>query len=158
MYTSKDAFINEFERESQLTLNCLRELTDESLAQAVTEKDRTLGELAWHITQSLGGFASLSGESYEGAGFNDEAAPESAQELADIYEKTFQSVLSSYKQTVTDDNLTDEVDFFGTPMPKGALLHTANLHQVHHRGQMTVLMRQAELHVPSLYGPSRDDQ
>lgn len=43
-------------------------------------------------------------------------------------------------------------------MQKGALLQAANLHQVHHRGQMTVLMRQAGLHVPSIYGPSRDDK
>ena len=29
-------------------------------------------------------------------------------------------------------------------------------HQTHHRGQMTVLMRQAGLHVPSTYGPTKE--
>ncbi|MEW5994556.1 MAG: DinB family protein, partial [Candidatus Zixiibacteriota bacterium] len=30
-------------------------------------------------------------------------------------------------------------------------------HQIHHRGQMTVLMRQAGLKVPSIYGPVLED-
>lgn len=30
-------------------------------------------------------------------------------------------------------------------------------HQIHHRGQMTILMRQAGLTVPGLYGPSKEE-
>jgi uncharacterized damage-inducible protein DinB len=30
-------------------------------------------------------------------------------------------------------------------------------HQAHHRGQMTVLMRQAGLPVPGIYGPSKEE-
>lgn len=30
-------------------------------------------------------------------------------------------------------------------------------HQIHHRGQMTVLMRQAGLRVPGVFGPSREE-
>jgi len=30
-------------------------------------------------------------------------------------------------------------------------------HQAHHRGQMTVLMRQAGLKVPGVYGPAREE-
>jgi uncharacterized damage-inducible protein DinB len=30
-------------------------------------------------------------------------------------------------------------------------------HQTHHRGQMTVLMRQAGVPVPGMYGPSREE-
>jgi len=30
-------------------------------------------------------------------------------------------------------------------------------HQIHHRGQMTVLMRQAGLKVPGLYGPAKEE-
>ena len=29
-------------------------------------------------------------------------------------------------------------------------------HQTHHRGQMTVLMRQAGLKVPDVYGPAKE--
>jgi uncharacterized damage-inducible protein DinB len=30
-------------------------------------------------------------------------------------------------------------------------------HQTHHRGQMTVLMRQAGLVVPGIFGPAREE-
>jgi uncharacterized damage-inducible protein DinB len=30
-------------------------------------------------------------------------------------------------------------------------------HIVHHRGQMTVLMRQAGVQVPGIYGPAREE-
>ena len=30
-------------------------------------------------------------------------------------------------------------------------------HQTHHRGQMTVLMRQAGLRVPGIYGPAKEE-
>ena len=35
-------------------------------------------------------------------------------------------------------------------------LHVLVVHQAHHRGQMTVLMRQAGLLVPSIYGPVKE--
>jgi uncharacterized damage-inducible protein DinB len=37
------------------------------------------------------------------------------------------------------------------------ILHALVLHQVHNRGQMTVLMRQAGLVLPGVYGPTREE-
>jgi len=42
-------------------------------------------------------------------------------------------------------------------MPKAVTLDLLIKHIIHHRGQMTVLMRQAGLNVPGVYGPSRDE-
>lgn len=41
-------------------------------------------------------------------------------------------------------------------LPKAALLSLFIKHLIHHRGQMTVLMRQAGLKVPGVYGPSKE--
>lgn len=155
MYPSKEVFLKDFKREGQLTLNILQELTDESLAQAVSEQDRTLGEIAWHTIVSIGGFAKIAGITFEGVDYTT-VAPETAKEMADAYELTFNNLLRAYEEQLTDENFKDAIDFFGTPSTKGVLLYAYNTHQIHHRGQMTVLMRQADLHVPALYGPSRD--
>ncbi|MMZ69496.1 DinB family protein [compost metagenome] len=40
----------------------------------------------------------------------------------------------------------------GQPYRKGEMLRFTLMHQAHHRGQMTVLMRQAGLRVPEVYG------
>jgi hypothetical protein len=42
-------------------------------------------------------------------------------------------------------------------MTNGSLLLFLLQHQSHHRGQMTVLMRQAGLSVPGIYGPSKEE-
>lgn len=42
----------------------------------------------------------------------------------------------------------------GVKWQNGASLRFAVMHQAHHRGQMTVLMRQAGLTVPEIYGPT----
>jgi uncharacterized damage-inducible protein DinB len=43
-------------------------------------------------------------------------------------------------------------------MPKAALLRTVMLnHWYHHRGQLTVYLRELDVPVPSIYGPSADE-
>ena len=42
-------------------------------------------------------------------------------------------------------------------MPNSIFLMTLINHQNHHRGQMTVLMRQAGLTVPGVYGPAKEE-
>lgn len=46
---------------------------------------------------------------------------------------------------------------YGETWAIGVTLSALIDHQIHHRGQMTVLMRQAGLKVPGIYGPSRED-
>ena len=46
---------------------------------------------------------------------------------------------------------------FGMELQKAVTLNMLIKHIVHHRGQMTVLMRQAGLSVPGIYGPSREE-
>ena len=61
------------------------------------------------------------------------------------------------KENFTDSSLEEAVDAHGTPTLRGALLRTMIDHQTHHRGQMTVLLRQAGLKVPGVMGPTKED-
>ncbi len=56
----------------------------------------------------------------------------------------------------TDKTMTETIEFIGQQMPNGSLLLFLLQHQSHHRGQMTVLMRQAGLTVPGIYGPAKE--
>jgi uncharacterized damage-inducible protein DinB len=46
---------------------------------------------------------------------------------------------------------------YGQTWARGETLQVLVVHQAHHRGQMTVLMRQAGLAVPGVYGPAREE-
>ena len=58
--------------ESESTAKVFGNLTDKSLNQKVTEEGRSLGFIAWHITQTIGEMMSKAGLSFEGF---DENAP-----------------------------------------------------------------------------------
>jgi len=53
--------------------------------------------------------------------------------------------------------LLDELDMYGEKWARGHTLMVLCTHQTHHRGQMTVLMRQAGLKVPGVCGPSKEE-
>gem|GEM_PF-5815448 len=50
-----------------------------------------------------------------------------------------------------------EDNMYGEVWKKGQTLIYLLLHQTHHRGQMTVLMRQAGLKVSGIYGPAKEE-
>ena len=56
-----------------------------------------------------------------------------------------------------DENLPEELPMYGQTWKKGAVLDSLIKHQTHHRGQIKVLMRQAGLAVPGIYGPSKEE-
>jgi uncharacterized damage-inducible protein DinB len=46
---------------------------------------------------------------------------------------------------------------YGETWKKGFTLYCMVSHQTHHRGQITVLMRQAGLKVHGVYGPAKEE-
>ncbi|MDH4616496.1 hypothetical protein JZI27_05205 [Brevibacillus sp. AY1] len=83
--------------------------------------------------------------------------PASAQFIADSYHQASDAFVQALKTQWIDQTLEERIDFLGQKMPNGSLLMFLLLHQNHHRGQMTVLMRQAGLTVPGIYGPSKEE-
>jgi uncharacterized damage-inducible protein DinB len=86
----------------------------------------------------------------------DSEPPATAAAIAAAYEKASQSLLEKLKAW-NDATLDVEDEMFGQRWARGFTLHALLEHQIHHRGQMTVLMRQAGLRVPGIYGPARED-
>src|SRR4051812_21241684 len=156
MYRSIADFQTDWGYEADKTLRVFRSLTEESLAQKVTEDGLSLGFIAWHITVTLGemlGQAGIKIDSPDAAG---EKIP-SLSEIISIYEKGAPLVSEEVAKAWKDEEMDDEILMYGTNWKKGMMLHALIAHQIHHRGQMTVLMRQAGLRVPGVYGPAREE-
>lgn len=156
MYHSIEEFIADWSNEANLTQKILDTLTDESLRQEVTPEGRTLGKLAWHVVTSLHEMISRTGLQFEGAESH-RPLPATASEMASEYRKSSQNMLQAMKEQWNDGTLKEVDDMYGQQWPKGLTLSVVNTHQIHHRGQMTVLMRQAGLKVPGVYGPAREE-
>lgn len=154
MFRSIDDFAAEWTTEAEMTQKIMNALTDESLGQAITDKYRTLGGLAWHLVESVHYMVSL-GLTFEGP-YNSEEVKLSAAALAGQYERISRALLDAVKKQWDDAKLLETQTIFGQEWNNGGSLRFTLMHQAHHRGQMTVLMRQAGLKLPDLYGPTYD--
>lgn len=156
MFRTLGDFADEWREESDGSLKLLRTLTDRSLEQKVSDGGRTLGRLAWHVTLSIGEMLRHAGIAFESVP-EDASVPEHAAEIAARYEADSAALVPAVRGHWTDEMLADEVPMYGEMWKRGMVLSVLIRHQSHHRGQMTVLMRQAGLPVAGVYGPAREE-
>jgi uncharacterized damage-inducible protein DinB len=156
MFRTIDDFINLWSRELEATQKIFKHIPDRALPQAVDPQGRTLARLAWHITTTIPEMMSRTGLKFGGV---DEHAPvpAGAREIFQVYTATAISLLETVKTSWSDDTLRQKDNLYGQEWTRSETLTALVLHQVHHRAQMTVLMRQAGLEVPGLYGPARQE-
>ena len=156
MFQTVDEFARAWQAESGSTLKVMSALTDASLAQKVSPEGRSLGRIAWHIVQTLGEMGGHAGLVVESP--NEKTPqPAGASAIAESYKAGAASVEKAVRTTWTDADLPVEIDMYGEKWTRAMSLRALMSHEVHHRGQMTVLMRQAGLKVPGVYGPSREE-
>jgi len=154
MFQSLTQFLDLWREESEHTAKVLTQLTDHSLSQPVAPGYRTLGQVAWHVAGSIGDMAALAGLRVEAP--NDKLPPpKTAAEIVAHYRHAAHGLSQAIVAHWTDDSLRRDDDVYGRRWPRAYTLWILLAHQVHHRGQMTVLMRQAGLPVPAVYGPSK---
>lgn len=153
--TIKD-FRRIWQYESDMTLKMLNAFTDESLGQKVTGDGRDMGFLAWHLSQTIGEMLGMVGLTVDAPG-HDIERPSSASAIAAVYEKAAASAAKEIETNWSDDTLFQKDEMYGETWARGFTLFCMVTHQSHHRGQITVLMRQAGLVVPGVYGPAKEE-
>lgn len=158
-----DGMLQELEEEAQTTRRVLERVPDNRLSWRPHEKARTLGELALHVAMVPGGVADLvaSPSPAQAPDFTD-PSPKSASELIPALDQSIaraKKVLGGMDDTALMTKLRlmqGERELFA--VPRVALLRSIMLnHWYHHRGQLTVYLRQLDVPIPSIYGPSADE-
>jgi uncharacterized damage-inducible protein DinB len=156
MYRNAEDFLEDWVATSAGTLAVMKAITDEKMNTAIVEGHNSLGWLAWHLVGSAGAFGHFAGLQIPGV---ERGTPVPAH-MAEIVEK-YEAVIEAYNREVkalSDEQMTEEINGFGRMTPRGKFLRKLLDHETHHRGQMTVLLRQAGLAVPGVLGPTREMQ
>jgi uncharacterized damage-inducible protein DinB len=159
MFRVKDDFNSAWAYEVEATLRVFDAIPDAALDQAVAEGHRTLRRLAWHLVESLiemparWGLAIAGKELMNGPAIG--APPAHMADIRRAYTRANESLLAGLAGW-TDATLLQEDDMYGERWARGKSLAVLIGHQTHHRGQMTVLLRQAGLVVPEVYGPAKE--
>ena len=158
-----DGLLKELEEEAIATRRVLERVPNNQLAWRPHQKARTLGELALHVATVPGGVAELvaSPSPAQAPEFTD-PSPRNASDLIPALEESITKAKAALARL--DDAAVLETwrlmqgdrELFA--VPRIAMLRSVMLnHWYHHRGQLTVYLRALDVPVPSIYGPSADE-
>jgi uncharacterized damage-inducible protein DinB len=156
------AVLQEFDQEAGTTRRVLERVPTDKLAWKPHPKSMSLGELALHVAESPAVIAGWCAQDV--TEFSGEKAPTPAS-TADIL-AAHDAGVKTVKDTLGklgDEGLkaTWTAKAGGNTlmaMPKTALVRTIVMnHWIHHRGQLSVYLRLLDVAVPSIYGPSADE-
>jgi len=155
MFVTVKDFVAAWTHEAAATQRVLDMLTDASLQQKIAPNHRTLGQIGWHLAITIHEMTSRTGLEFaqvEG----EEEAPKEAATIAAAYKQSSHAMLEAIQTQWADSDLLKSSMMYGDEWQNGLTLDILIKHEIHHRGQMTVLMRQAGLLVPDIYGPTRE--
>jgi uncharacterized damage-inducible protein DinB len=158
-----DGMLQELEQEAQTTRRVLERVPGNQLAWRPHQKARTLGQLAMHVATVPGAVANLAStpSPAQVPQFEDPILS-SASELIPALDRS----IANAKQTIgrMDDAALMEIwrlkrgDRELLAVPRIAFLRSIMLnHWYHHRGQLTAYLRELDVPIPSIYGPSADE-
>jgi uncharacterized damage-inducible protein DinB len=157
-----DPILAELNQEAEITKRLLDIIPEDKLTWRPHPKAKSLGELAMHLATLQGNVAELAQLDTKEAG-TFPADPE-ATSRAQIL-KIFAESLNKAKEIVgsnddaaamSDWTLTKDGNAIMT-MPRNAFWRSILLnHNYHHRGQFSAYLRELDVALPSIYGPSAD--
>lgn len=158
-----DGMLMELEEEAQTTRRVFERVPNDHLAWRPHKKARTLGQLALHVATVPGGVAQLASSSpAQAPQFADDPSPTSASELIPALDQSIANAkrvlggMDDAALLATWRLMHGERELFA--IPRVSFLRSIMLnHWYHHRGQLTVYLRQLGVPLPSIYGPSADE-
>lgn len=153
----------ELEHEAKATERVLARVPQEHLSWRPHAKSFSLGQLAQHIATIPGNIAGLASvDSFTVQPGNAQAEASDANELVPTLKASVakaRELLADFdddKLNATWRMMVGDKEIMA--MPRKALLRTVMLnHWYHHRGQLLVYLRQHDVPLPSVYGPTADE-
>ena len=155
-------FLKELEMEVAATRKCLERIPESLFSWKPHEKSMTLGYLSLLVAEIPKWITTMVESSEIDFATFEHFEPKSTADLVKHFDENLAGAKNAL-QNVPDEALSDpfylknqgQVLFSSS---KRESIEPSINHLVHHRGQLTVYMRLNDIPVPSIYGPSADDQ
>ena len=162
MITVND-ILQELEQESQATRRVLERLPEQSLQWRPHPKSMSLGQLAMHVANIPGRIAEISTASFDASTPIPRPEADSTAQVLEAFEASMVQARQVLR-AMSDSELSSpwrmmQGDRELWSIPRGAFLRSVMLnHWYHHRGQLTVYLRQNGVPLPAVYGDSADER
>lgn len=158
-----DSILAELEQEGKTTRRLLERVPTDKLGWKPHAKSMSLGQLALHVATTPGMVAQFSTDSpREVPQFGETPAAASTSDALKALDESLasartilsglddQALMAPWRMTRNGNTLME--------VPRIGVLRSIMLnHWYHHRGQLSVYLRQLDVPLPSIYGPSADE-
>ena len=160
----KDALLPEYDHETGTTRRLLERVPADRLAWKPHEKSMTLGRLATHVAEvPAWGKMALDRTEFNIEGPYRPAAGNTPAEILALFDENVAATRKKL-QEVGDGELmamwtlkSEGKEVFS--MPRIGVLRTMVMnHMIHHRGQLSVYLRENDVPLPPIYGPTADER
>ncbi|MCX6552060.1 MAG: DinB family protein [Acidobacteria bacterium] len=160
----KDALLPEFDHEMALARKVIERVAEDRLGWQPHEKSMTLGRLANHVTEiPLWGHTILNDAEFDMTdGSHKPSAKDKVADMLSAFDETTAKVRTMLAAKTDAELMSTWVfkhngkEMFSMPRVAAFRGWVMN-HVIHHRGQLSVYLRQTGSKVPSIYGPSADE-
>lgn len=158
-----EAILMELDRESSITRKVIERVPDDKLDWRPHAKSTPIGKLAMHVASLPGRFGTRLHE--DGFDVSSATPPPPPTSVAQILQTLDEGVVAAKQALAALDDAQAmgmwTLSFQGKTMialPRVAVARTLLLnHSIHHRGQLSVYLRLLDIPVPSVYGPTADE-
>jgi len=157
-----EGFIAELEQETVATRRLLERVPEDRMSWKPHPRSMSLGQLALHVATTPGGVAEMSRLARMPMPELTQPEAASSAELLGALDESVEKareVLAGYDDAALAETWTvvdGEKEVMA--MPRAAVIRTILLnHWYHHRGQLTVYLRLLDVPLPSIYGPTADE-
>jgi uncharacterized damage-inducible protein DinB len=157
-----DDFLHELAEEAVVTRSVLERVPAGKMHWRPHPRARTLGELAAHVATLPGSIAAMATRDTVEVADIASPRPLTAGELPAALDDSLAAARAALAG-IGNESLVEMWHLVAAgksivSMPRAALLRSIMLnHWYHHRGQLTVYLRELDAAVPSIYGPSADE-
>jgi uncharacterized damage-inducible protein DinB len=160
---SSKHFISELQFELISTEKLLKRVPADKLSWQPHHKARTLGELALHVASIPAKYLQYAKDGTTTVDtLTARQTPTTTVEILRVFEKSKKTALQILSNDF--DNLQETTwhltknatSIFSLPVPFFTRLLVFN-HLVHHRGELVMYLRTLDVLIPSIYGPSADE-
>ena len=159
-----NTFLQEFEDEAKTTRRVLERVPADKLTWKPHPKSMSLGHLALHVAMSPAVICGWALEDVTEFGGGAPPDPTTTEEIVAAHDKSVVKVKENLS-SLSDEDVKKQWQakpkgggdaFFS--LPKVVLLRSLGMNHIyHHRGQLSVYLRLLDVPVPSIYGPSADE-
>lgn len=158
-----DPILREMEQEAAATRRLLERVPEDQLKWKPHPKSDSLGQLALHVAQIPGAVSAITTlDVFEAPSFQDRPEAISRRQLLETFEEGLAAarkiVAGMDEQKLAEPWTLQRNGQMVFTSPRGDIVRTILLnHYYHHRGQLSVYLRLLDVPLPSIYGPSADE-